>query len=363
METFKQKFRQELEKNEQVMKESEKLKNTLTAKAASALSDKVSAAVSVAGEKLEQGGVKTIELIQKAAESKMGKTIGSAVDTVANQRVIKYVIDDLYEEERLRKKLKYIFRSPEGRKQDAELGIYYNPYTQRMEKMDEVERNETETGLVVPDEGGVRGKYGKQRQSRLETMIQTLNSKDLGGLSKVKSIINETMTSFGDKIFKETEESEVMTILKKRDETFDLNIFLGNIESVILPYVLDAYFRDDEKALKRYVTEECYRQHFYPRIYERNFTKTYFDTKILDIMDVTSMSIRFLANDPVIVVGCQMQYIYCIRDKVKNEIVEGHPNDIRMESQLWMFRQDPTMETNDWEIFECLIGVDPVKIV
>jgi hypothetical protein len=335
----------------------------LTAKAASTLSEKASAVASVVGEKLEQGGMKTLELIQKAAESKVGVAIGSAVETVANQRIIKYVIDDLYEEERMRKQLRYIFRSPEGRKQDAELGIYYNPYTQRMEKMDEVERNETETGLVVPDEGGVRGKYGKQRHSRLEAMIQTLNNKELSGLAKFKSIINDTMTSFGDKIFKETEQSEVLTILKKRDETFDLNIFLGNVESVILPYVLDAYFRDDEKTLKRYVTEECYRQHFYPRIYERNFTKTYFDTKILEIMDVTPMSIRFLANDPVIVVGCQIHYIYCIRDKVKNEIVEGHTNDIRMESQLWMFRQDPTMETNDWEIFECLIGVDPVKIV
>lgn len=372
--TWKKTLKQELEKNKDVQQVTEEMKQTKTAKVAgdaAAVAQKAAAKakeaaspyVQAVGESLEAGGAKTLELIQKAAESKVGQAIGNTIDSVANQKVIKYVVDDLYEEERMRQKMNYIFRSPHGRKEDAEIGIYYNPYTQRMEKMEEVERNETETGIVLHDEGGVRGRYGKQRGSRLQMVIKTLNDKDMGGLKKMSKIMGDSLASFGDKIFTETEEAQVLGILKNRDSTFNLDRFLANVENVVLPYVLDAYFRDDDATLKRYVTEECYRSTFYPRLYERNFSKTYFDTKILDIKDVTPLSIRFLADDPIIVIGCQVQYIYCIRDKIKNEIVEGHANDIRMESQLWSLRQDPSMETNDWEIFECAIGVDPVKIV
>jgi len=371
--TWKRTLKQELAANKDVQEATEELKKSTTAQvasdAASKASDVASAAKDVAtpivqavGETIGAGTAKTAELLQKAAESKVGQAIGTAVDTVAKQTIIKYVIDDLYEEERMRKQLKFIFRSPSGRKEDADIGIYYNPYTQKMEKMEEIERNETETGVVL-HEGGVRGRYGKQRQSRFEAMMQVMNNGEMSSIGKVTKIFGDTLASVGDKIFSETEEAQVIGILKNRDSTFELNKFLANVEHVVLPYVLDAYFRDDDTTLKRYVTEECYRQAFYPRLHERKFSKTYFDTKILDIKDVTSLSIRFLADDPVIVIGCQVQYIYCIKDKLKNEIVEGHPNDIRMESQLWSFRQDPSMETNDWEIFEAAIGVDPVKIV
>jgi hypothetical protein len=299
-----------------------------------------------------------VELVQKAADTSAVKVVGKALDAVANQKVVKYVIDDLYETERLRKELAFIFRSPEGRKADAEVGIYYNPYTQRMEQMEEIERNETETGLSVYD-GGVRGRYGKARTSRLTAIMKTWRDTDLGGLKK----IGKMASSLGDAIFSESEEAQVIGTLKNRDYTFDIDKFLSNVEHVVLPYVLDAYFRDDVATLKRYVTEEAYRQMFHPRIFERSQSKTQFDTKVLDISGVTPLSIRFMGDDPVIVVGCQVQYIYCIRDKLTNEVVEGGPNDIRTESQLWSFRQDPNMETNDWEIFECFIGVDPVRIV
>ena len=311
---------------------------------------------------LRTGGGKVVEIVQKAADTKAAQIVGKAIDAVANQKVVKYVIDDLYETERLQKQLGYIFRSPHGRKADAEIGIYYNPYTQKMEKMEEIERNETDTDVTVYD-GGVRGRYGKARSSRLSEIVQTWSDKDIGGIKKLAKITSSAMMSVGDTLFSESEEAQVIGTLKNRDYTFDMDKFLSNVEHVVLPYVLDAYFRDDADTLKRYVTEEAYRQSFYPRIYERGFSKTYFDTKILDISGVTALSTRFMGDDPVIVIGCQVQYIYCIRDKLKNEIVEGGQNDIRTESQLWSFRQDPNMETNDWEIFECLIGIDPVKIV
>ncbi len=371
--TWKRQLKQDLESNQEVKEATEALKESTTAKVAATAAAKASDVASAAkeatspiaqavGETISASGAKTVEMLQKAADSRVGQAIGTVADTVAKKTIIKYVIDDLYEEERMRKQLNYIFRSPNGRKEDAEIGLYYNPYTQRMEKMEEVERNETEMGIAV-HEGGVRGRYGKQRQSRFEAMMKVMSDGEMSGIGKVTKIFGDTLASVGDKIFSESEEAQVISVLKNRDSTFDMNKFLANVEHVVLPYVLDAYFRDDAATLKRYVTEECYRQAFHPRLYERNFSKTYFDTKILDIKDVTTMSVRFMADDPVIVIGCHVQYIYCIRDKVKNEIVEGHPNDIRAESQLWIFRQDPSMETNDWEIFEAAIGVDPVKIV
>jgi Tim44-like domain len=82
-----------------------------------------------------------------------------------------------------------------------------------------------------------------------------------------------------------------------------------------------------------------------------------FDTAILDIRDVDLMAARFIGDVPVLVISSQIQYIYCVRDKNgQGDIVEGTRDDIRQESIFFVFRQDPTGETKDFEIVEMSFG-------
>lgn len=75
----------------------------------------------------------------------------------------------------------------------------------------------------------------------------------------------------------------------------------------------------------------------------------------MDIQDVSLYLARFNGDDPCLIVTAQVQYIFCVKDYQGN-IVEGHPNDIRMENHMWLFQQDTTGETNDWEILDLSFG-------
>jgi predicted lipid-binding transport protein (Tim44 family) len=67
------------------------------------------------------------------------------------------------------------------------------------------------------------------------------------------------------------------------------------------------------------------------------------------------MSARYIGDEPVLVVAGSTQYVHCLVDE-KGEIVEGAVDDIREESHMWVFQQDPTHETRDWEIQEVSFG-------
>lgn len=60
-------------------------------------------------------------------------------------------------------------------------------------------------------------------------------------------------------------------------------------------------------------------------------------------------------ENPVLVINAQVQYIYCIVND-KGEVLEGGPSTIKLDHQLWLFQQDPTGETKDWEVAECVFG-------
>jgi hypothetical protein len=67
------------------------------------------------------------------------------------------------------------------------------------------------------------------------------------------------------------------------------------------------------------------------------------------------MSARMIGEEPALIIGGTLQYIYCLVNE-KKEIVEGKKNDIRSESHIWIFQMDSTQETNDWEIKELSFG-------
>ncbi|KAL0487697.1 mitochondrial import inner membrane translocase subunit TIM44 [Acrasis kona] len=308
------------------------------------------------GEVLYDGAA---SVVNSAPVQKVGEGISNLTGRLAQQKLFKYVIDDLTEVDRENRTLRYNFRSQYGRNKDLEAGIYYNPYTQQFEKVDESTHNTVDKGIILSDRK--TKPVGAWRKS-VNSLVGAAEGEDNILVRGVKNVLTK-IADTGDKYMKPSLESEVLTACKERDSTFSLPRWLANLEYIIAPEVLGAYFKDDIETLKRFTTEQCYLQSFYPRVQSRRSERTRFDTKVLDLKDFTLLSARFTPDqNPLLVVGYQTQYIYHIVDEVGNTI-EGGPNDIRLESHIWALRQDPEEVTQDWEIMEAHFGFDTVKIV
>ncbi len=373
MDLWVQELKKNIKEDKELQKNLDDLKDSKTAavggqavEIGKTLADKAAPHLQTTGEVLKKGGEALLQgasaVVNSAPVAAVSGAVSELTGRMAQQTIIKYVIDDLTEEHKEQRTLRYNFRSEAGRKEDLQNGIQYNPYTGKFEKIDEIQANTVEMGVTLATKK--KREMGVVRRG-IDNVVQTLDGSDnllVKGTKNLFATIGSVSDVLVDKVLKPSEESQVLTAFKERDSTFTLQRFMGNIEYIIMPEVLGAYFNDDVATLRRYVTDQCYRTAFYPRIHTRKHDKTHFDTKILDIRDVTLMSARFDGDEPVLVLACQVQFIYHIKDE-KGATIEGGPNDIRLESQIWQLRQDPSGETNDWEITEVAFGFDSVRIV
>ncbi|XP_051214283.1 mitochondrial import inner membrane translocase subunit TIM44-2 [Lolium perenne] len=137
--------------------------------------------------------------------------------------------------------------------------------------------------------------------------------------------INET-------IFEETATAESFKEIRRRDPSFSLSDFLGDVQDMIKP-VLTGYSKGDVKTLKKYCTKEMLER----CTGERNAYATqgmFFDHKILHISDADVKETKMLGSAPIILVVFQTQEIHCIRDR-EGEVTEGGQDTIRTVYYQW----------------------------
>jgi len=261
--------------------------------------------------------------------------------------MVKRVVDEMTQEERERRKLHYFFKSAYGRQQDKEKGIYFNPYTNKVEKEGEQAVNETATAVSI-----------NLRDNKPKTGFDRFADRFSGrfGNDSVMSNIMTKAAGLGNKIFKASEQSQALSLIIQNDPTFDMQKFLDSVQYNIVPKIMNAYFAGDVETVKYHVTELCWNNYFLPLMEARKQMKYSFESsKILEIGEAELNTSRMIQDNPVLIINAHVQYIYCVRDE-KGEIIEGSPYNITQDHQLWMFQQDPTGETKDWEISECVFG-------
>ncbi|CAM0906848.1 unnamed protein product [Alopecurus aequalis] len=137
--------------------------------------------------------------------------------------------------------------------------------------------------------------------------------------------INET-------IFEETATAASFKEIRRRDPSFSLSDFLGDVQEMIKP-VLTAYSKGDVETLKKYCTKEMLER----CKGERKAYATqgiFFDHKILHISDADVKETKMLGSAPLILVTFQTQEIHCIRDR-EGEVTEGGQDTIRTVYYQW----------------------------
>jgi len=370
-EQFKRIFREQMKKDEELQKNLKQFKESKGGEMLDKTGEKVKTTASkvkdtskpifdTVSSGLDKTSEKILQGTEKFAESKTVRKAQETVGKVKEQKLVKMVVDEWTREDKLRRQLHFIFRSEYGRKLDAERGVFWNPYTKKMEEYKEEEYDEETLEVTLASDHEDR-----KHQNRFSNIIKKLdNTLARADGSKPNALIYSS-TNAAKKLFEKVgesriarlpEEAEVMNAIKERDSSFDLDIFLGNLEHIVIPSLLESFLTDDVESLKKIVTPNCFQRYLYPHIRSRVHAKQRFNTKILNISEIDLYAAKFIGDHPTLIVYSVISYVHCITD-LEGNIIEGGKSDIRKVNGHFALRQDPTENSMDWEIVESAFGM------
>lgn len=177
-----------------------------------------------------------------------------------------------------------------------------------------------------------------------------------GLVSLVRTIV-EKVTGF----FSETEQAKVVRQFRLMDPTFRVTEFTRTLTNYIVPELLDAYMKNDEAVLKRWLLEAPY------NVWAANNKQfvqqgLFSDGRILDIRGVEVVTCKSLQpNDtPVIVVSCRAQEIHLYRNAKSGKVAAGAEDHIQMSTYAMVFTRVPeemdNEETEGWKVIEFARG-------
>ncbi|CCF55700.1 hypothetical protein KAFR_0A02640 [Kazachstania africana CBS 2517] len=161
--------------------------------------------------------------------------------------------------------------------------------------------------------------------------------------------------------FGETESSRVYSQFKLIDQTFNAESFTRHLREYIVPEILEAYIKGDEKVLKNWFSEAPFNVYSAQQKVFRQ-QNLFPDGNILDIRNVEIVSAKLLQPQdiPVLVVSCRAQEINIYRKIKTGEVAAGNASDILMSTYAMVFTRDPEEidndETEGWRILEFVRG-------
>ncbi|CCE83889.1 Piso0_004485 [Millerozyma farinosa CBS 7064] len=177
-----------------------------------------------------------------------------------------------------------------------------------------------------------------------------------GLISLVRTII-EKISGF----FAETEQAKVIKQFKQMDPSFRVTDFTRTLTNYIVPELLDAFIKNDEKVLKEWFGEAPFNVW---KANNKQFVQQglFSDGKILDIRGVEIVTCKNLQpNDtPVIVVSCRAQEIHLYRNIRTGKVAAGTEDHIQLSTYAMVFTRIPEQFDNEvtdgWKVIEFARG-------
>lgn len=177
------------------------------------------------------------------------------------------------------------------------------------------------------------------------------------GLIALLRTIVEKVTGF----FAETEQAKVIKQLRQIDPTFRITDFTRTLTNYIVPELLDAYIKNDDKVLKEWLSEAPF------NVWQANNKQfvqqgLFSDGRILDIRGVDIVTCKMLQPNeiPVVVVSCRAQEIHLFRKAKTGEIAAGTEDHIQLSTYAMVFTRIPeeldNSVTEGWKVLEFARG-------
>ncbi|KAH3684026.1 hypothetical protein WICPIJ_004998 [Wickerhamomyces pijperi] len=173
-------------------------------------------------------------------------------------------------------------------------------------------------------------------------------------------VVLRTITEKVGGVFAETEHAQVVGAFKRIDPSFNTEDFTQQLRDFIVPEVLEAYIKGDEKTLKVWFSEAPYNVYAAQQKAIRE-KEVFSDSQIRDIRNVEIANAKLLpSNIPVLVVGCRASELLVYRKAKTGEIAEGDPGSVFQSSYAMVLTRVPeevdNKETEGWKILEFVRG-------
>ncbi|KAI6957868.1 TIM44 subunit of mitochondria import inner membrane translocase [Hortaea werneckii] len=169
-----------------------------------------------------------------------------------------------------------------------------------------------------------------------------------------------TARSISDRVagfFAENETAQVIKKFREMDPSFQLEPFLNEMRTYILPEVLEAYVQGDVETLKLWLSAAQF-QVYSALMHQYTTAGLQSDGKILDIRGVDVLSARMLdpGEIPVFVIMCRTQEVHVYRKKKTGELAAGMEDKVQQVTYAIGVTRIPedvsNPETRGWKLIE-----------
>ncbi|PRW60304.1 Mitochondrial import inner membrane translocase subunit TIM44 [Chlorella sorokiniana] len=163
-----------------------------------------------------------------------------------------------------------------------------------------------------------------------------------------------------DSLQSESEQAKALREIRSRDPAFDMVTFLRNLKQDVRT-LIKAYLESDEELIKEHCSPEMIeRLTGIMRVQKQQGLVP--DPTILDTSEVELVDVKFLEEEPIVVVQFTCQQINCTRDTFGN-VVDGKPDEVHRVYYFWALQQekqgfvgaDGAYHPPRWQLREMLI--------
>lgn len=152
-----------------------------------------------------------------------------------------------------------------------------------------------------------------------------------------RSFVDRVSDTIGG-MFQKTDLSTVLTEICKVDQNFDINDFLKDCETFIIPTILEAICQNRQDILDDWCHEAVFNVLSQPQK-EAQKLGYKIQSKILDVQNVEIAMGKMMDQGPVLVITFNAQQLTYVTDS-KGNVVEGDPDKIVQNTYVMAFCRD-----------------------
>ncbi|CAK3996156.1 Mitochondrial import inner membrane translocase subunit tim44 [Lecanosticta acicola] len=268
-------------------------------------------------------------------ETKAYKDVKDTIDDGASQRYGGWVEKEERRRKREERDAKLGYKSPEVHEEDPDAG----------------------TNVTIHKDSAWKESWKNFRENN-PTMQRLFSFGDTYRQSENPLI--STARSVSDRIagfFAENETAMVIKKFREMDPSFQLEPFLNEMRSYILPEVLEAYVKGDVEVLKQWLSAAQF-QVYHALMQQYTTAGLKSDGKILDIRGVDILSARMLdpGEIPVFVLMARTQEVHVYRNAKSGELAAGMEDKVQQVTYAIGVTRIPeevsNPETRGWRLIE-----------
>jgi len=159
----------------------------------------------------------------------------------------------------------------------------------------------------------------------------------------------------GDRVFGETEQAEAMAELRTMMPEYSQEEFLSMISKDMGPEIIGAFLKGDIEPIRAQTRDQAFAT-LQASVTDRITRQLRMDPRILYMSPPELEGMRIIGGMPTVIVSFETHQIYCMRNASTGAIAEGDEDDIRSFHYLWALQPNEQSDAeHKWQVTELAV--------